>query len=611
MVTITQHEHPLRLIDLQPNFPHYEEDYDDDSNDDDDDDLSTQKAFPCFQCDRCDKEINWFHRYYYKCKTHSCDYSLHKFCGDLPLTLKHTSHPDHTLTLSYDLVTTCYCVLCRRYDRSGFCFKCSKCNFQIHANCVIASTENPFIYHPSHGHPLAAILKPISSNCNACGKTHNGTFYLCVTCYDFCIHSDCVFLPKTLKIQDTTKNIFFHNHPLILSYSFPDQEANFYPRCRVCNKYFTNENLWIFKCEKCRYYTHLDCTTSKEESFMPFISSFGKNLIKDYENSSYPDLIHLPFPDESYSILKHLFFKNKRSYGTSLTTSESNLRNFHQHSLTLVHTSECNDISKPSSSRTNNVVSCHNPMTKIELLCNGCVRPITSMPFYKCANEDENCNFVLHEWCTRVPMELKDYPDHPQHPLKFHPNVPDKRFSIFYCRVCDLWGNGFAYSCVQCDYHIDVKCGFIPEKITHQAHPNHVLSRVQEKVHYHPNKCRLCLEGSYWDPFSFLCHTCNVFIHVNCALLLPREIRHKCDKHPLSLSYFPVENHKGEYYCEVCEEEFDPQRCFHHCYECVQSIHSTCAPLIIEFERVEHRYRYRGIYQLVNINVITVTRATV
>nr|XP_043638628.1 uncharacterized protein LOC122609747 [Erigeron canadensis] len=422
----TQHCHPLRLIDLQPNFPHYAENYDSSDDDDDgDQNLSTPKKFRCRRCSLCSKEINWFNRYYYEC-THSCDYSLHKFCGDLPLTLKHKSHPFHTLTLTYSF--WCYC----------------------------------------------------------------------------------------------------------------------------------------------------------------------NRLIKNYKDSDHPNLLHLPFPDESYNMLKHLFFK-EIGYGTSLTTSESNLRNFHQHPLILVHTSECNDISKPSSSRTNNVVSCHNPMKKIELLCNGCVRPITSMPYYKCANDNENCDFVLHEWCTRFPIELKNYPNHP-HTLKFHPKVPNNSFSIFNCDVCGLWGNGFAYSCLRCNYHIDVKCGFIPEKITHEAHPNHVLSRVQKKNHY-PNNCRLCLKGSYWDPFSFLCHTCNVFIHVNCALLLPREIRHKCDKHPLSLSYFPVENYKGEYYCEVCEEEFDPQRCFYHCYKCDQSIHASCAPIISEFERA----RYEGIYRFINI----------
>ena len=98
-MNVLQHEHPLNLIDLQPNYPLCEEEYDDDDGDgDEDDDLVTRENYRCRRCQRCNKEITWFHRYYYEC-AHSCEYSLNKFCGKLPLTLKHTLHPNHTLTL--------------------------------------------------------------------------------------------------------------------------------------------------------------------------------------------------------------------------------------------------------------------------------------------------------------------------------------------------------------------------------------------------------------------------------------------------------------------------------------------------------------------------------
>lgn len=82
---------------------------------------------------------------------------------------------------------------------------------------------------------------------------------------------------------------------------------------------------------------------------------------------------------------------------------------------------ECTDVTRPTISR-NNVVSCHNPMKKIELLCTDvwdqsyhiCSIP----PFYKCDNADQNCNFVLHEWCTQLPAEVKKkYSHHPQHTI--------------------------------------------------------------------------------------------------------------------------------------------------------------------------------------------------
>lgn len=195
------------------------------------------------------------------------------------MTLKHTSHLAHTLSLEYNYINSFFCVLCGT-KKMGVCYECSKCNFVIHANCAMESVEDRNIYHPSHRHPLAATFEPILCYCNACGKEHKGIFYICTICFGSFIHSDCVFLPKKLIIQDTTGDKFSHIHPLILSYSFlkADQDAKYYPRCRVCNGFFYYQGLWIYKCEKCWHYTHLDCATSREEPFMSIISSFGKLL---------------------------------------------------------------------------------------------------------------------------------------------------------------------------------------------------------------------------------------------------------------------------------------------------------------------------------------------
>nr|GEY04413.1 RNA-directed DNA polymerase, eukaryota, reverse transcriptase zinc-binding domain protein [Tanacetum cinerariifolium] len=38
----------------------------------------------------------------------------------------------------------------------------------------------------------------------------------------------------------------------------------------------------------------------------------------------------------------------------------------------------------------------------------------------------------------------------------------------------------------------------------------------------------------------------------------PDTVSHKYDKHQLTLRYFPIENYNGDYFCEVCEEEFNP-----------------------------------------------------
>ncbi|KAI3711841.1 hypothetical protein L1987_70389 [Smallanthus sonchifolius] len=69
-------------------------------------------------------------------------------------------------------------------------------------------------------------------------------------------------------------------------------------------------------------------------------------------------------------------------------------------------------------------------------------------------------------------------------------------------------------------------------------------------------------------------------VAVDLLTLVSNTIKHKYDKHSITLSYSPVENHEGDYFGEVCKEKLNPNASFYHCHECVQSIHSACAPLI-------------------------------
>lgn len=95
----------------------------------------------------------------------------------------------------------------------------------------------------------------------------------------------------------------------------------------------------------------------------------------------------------------------------------------------------------------------------------------------------------------------------------------------------------------------------------------------------------------YINEVQFCCHTCDFNLHIECALLLSRTIRHKYDKHPLNLSYFPIENHESDYFCDICETELDPNKIFYHCKKCDQSMHSACAPMILHCE-ADIRYLY-------------------
>ena len=309
-------------------------------------------------------------------------------------------------------------------------------------------------------------------------------------------------------------------------------------------------------------------------------------LIKNFKDEDYPDLVHLPFPDQTMNLIKHLFYKEVES-STSETNEAKQTHISHQHPLVLV----------------SSTLSCHNPMKKVELICNGCVRPIMDSPFYTCADEDEHrCNFALHEWCTRLPSEIKDHPGHPQHTLVFMPKVPYKPFGVFKCNVCRFDCNGFVYCCIECEYNVDVCCAFIPDKITHTAHQNHLLSRVTKRVHDYDH-CRLCLWDIDSDGFSFSCEDCGFHIHPGCGLLVSETIRHKYDKHPLKLSYLPIENHKGDYFCDICEEQFIPELegSFYHCEKCVQSMHPACSmPIFRHKNPTPQLYSGTSFYRIVH-----------
>ncbi|KAJ0677238.1 putative chromatin regulator PHD family [Helianthus annuus] len=550
MVVIQEHEHPLTLIDLNPKYPHDEQVYDDEK------DLISNQVFQCL-CDRCDQKITYFHRYYYKCD--ECDYSLHKLCLELPTTLKHASHLAHTLSLAQnESRQKCHVCKCTIWDKQ-LRFYCSPCMLNICLACGSNEVHHHIIYHPSHKHPLVPTSRPILAVCDACGEKHEGVFYQCFTCFLSFIHEDCVFRPKRLLIQHATRDKFFHTHPLILTYGFPevDQQVKLYPKCRVCDKSFSGyEYLWVYKCEKCRYYTHLECAYLRSKNSQEAARRITPERYEDDHG-----VLHLPLSEHNYDKVKD-FFSKETNYESSIT------HNSHQHPLILVD-AQCNDITT---------------MTEEDSLCNACLIPIMeNTTFYKCKFIGQECNFLLHEWCTRLPPELKGHKDHQEHTLLLLPKAGNELFDVFRCDACRYNSNGFAYSCVQCHYKIDVCCAITRAKIKHKSHPNHLLSRNYYYNRYGENGyCRMCLSGfSKHDELSFSCTLCGFHLHVGCALLLPETIRHRYDKHPLSLAYSPIENHEGDYFCEVCEEELNPNASFYHCHECVQSIHTTCAPMLI------------------------------
>ncbi|KAJ0677227.1 putative chromatin regulator PHD family [Helianthus annuus] len=185
--------------------------------------------------------------------------------------------------------------------------------------------------------------------------------------------------------------------------------------------------------------------------------------------------------------------------------------------------------------------------------------------------------------------------------LFFLPKIPSKFFGVFECAVCELPSNGFAYGCIMCDFYVDINCAFIPKEITHDAHPNHLLSIVKSSAKQSKEICRACKYSMRRRNLVFHCPSCNFYIHVECVLLLPRVIKHKLDKHPLNLRYEPAENHISEYFCEICEDELIPWQWFYHCTICAQSMHAACVPLILQCEQNTYVANRKCVYEFLNV----------
>ncbi|PWA89202.1 zinc finger, PHD-type [Artemisia annua] len=466
-------------------------------------------------------------------------------------------------------------------------YHCSNCKFTMDIICATASQQK--IDHPSHPHPLQRITKPIVSRCNACFCDHKGTFYQCTTCSGFMIHLNCALLPAQLQIQRFTDNTFSHSHLLTLAYSFPydEQKSKFFPRCKVCAERFYYFK-WIYKCDKCRYYVHADCVTSKKEPFMSILMSAGLGKIyKNFKDEDHPNLLKCPFPDESCGLIKHHFINHEEFF---MEGNNERMLNHESHPHQLIRFDTHSSLREKS-------VSLHDPMKRSQLLCDGCVKPVTTLPFYKCSR---SCDFVLHEWCVRLPSKIQNHPFHPNHTLVLLPKHRWTLADVFSCDICSLPSNGFVYICPRCYFRIDINCAFIPEKITHEAHPNHLLSRMDASVNKADRYCKAC-RYNFDKSMGFHCRSCDFYLHTRCALLLPSEIIHKFNKHPLTLRYEPVENHLSEYFCEICEEQMWERQWFYHCTTCAESMHTACAPIKHECKQAIIRKYMMPVFDFINV----------
>ncbi|KAK7859070.1 hypothetical protein CFP56_008657 [Quercus suber] len=147
---------------------------------------------------------------------------------------------------------------------------------------------------------------------------------------------------------------------------------------------------------------------------------------------------------------------------------------------------------------------------------------------------------------------------------------------MFWCSACsflgfpsspDLLCNGFSYNCKTCDIDLDVQCSLTLDILTHKGHQHRlILSSTNYLQSY--SSC-----GSKSNQV-FRCFSCEFALDYKCATL-SQTTRYKQHEHSFTLSY-TIEHDFGEYYCNICEEERNPNHWFYFCVDCTYPAHPKC-----------------------------------
>ncbi|XP_073138905.1 uncharacterized protein [Henckelia pumila] len=495
---------------------------------------------------------------YYICMSRiehdGCDFIVHEQCARLPLTLVTTlgrrieykfelRGPNDSATVNEK------CLKCGQSFKNNYTY--SSRLGHIHPFCsdvpILEATK-----HRSHEHPLVPTRREICGVCDACGEEERGIFLSCQTC-DYWISQDCAILPPVAKHAS-------HSHPLVRFY------ANFY--IGMPRRYFNTQDCEIcecdiglksfYSCQGCGYFVHLKCI---------------KSSIKNITPQDWTRLI-VQLPPAKESAFSRFFANLEQDHeevdATSTSIIQSRPEEIHEHPLIF------NEV-------VDSLVAWES-----KLLCNACINPIDSStsPYYSCSVAQ--CHFLLHDFCAKLPSRPIIY----FRPLFLFTKFKEF-FSVFHCSHCAYECNGFGYSVD--GFHCDVECASAPRIIKHDSHKNHYLHLTGNALDYNSIFMSCCNhEQNRFSNLYYRCTTCLAFkIHFRCAIM-PRQVGHKYDKHPLQLIAdggnlvgLSMEYLENCGFCEVCENPMDPSIWFYYCSECDQYFHVNCIPSVGKLSKIK------------------------
>ncbi|MBA0699699.1 hypothetical protein Goari_001309, partial [Gossypium aridum] len=425
--------------------------------------------------------------------------------------------------------------------------------FWLHPECALIS-------HPSHSqHPLQLIYEDKHCCCNGCSGLSRNWLYRCQRC-DFNLDLSCASSTTIPTPIDREINHFCHHHTLT-QFNYR-KVRKYHPSCFWCVKLLSGVCYVCLQCGSLRLCIHESC------------------------------LINMPTV-----ITEHPFHPSHPLYIIASSESSSAKHAYHRHELILTDFF-VEDFSD-------------------QYYCDICEQErVPQHPVYCC----KKCRFVAHIGCalTKIKddhgsasslvggkgtsigklMEQDERNAESKHSLKLLSEVRGKVFSCDGCRDVTA---GFAYACSMCGFMLDVKCALLrvpkietqrlkemeerrpkvrpivasdcdvflhesclgfPREMKlqfHPLHPFHSLLDNSSKI------CHVC-KREIWYDICYSCVQCDLHLHASCAKSLKR-LHVECalppslksNLHPCTLKPGFMEDDLGQNYCDICEEERDPE----------------------------------------------------
>ncbi|KAK5841192.1 uncharacterized protein LOC108474890 [Gossypium arboreum] len=345
-------------------------------------------------------------------------------------------------------------------------------------------------------------------------------------------------------------NNYGHQHPLLLILN-QEQLIDYQSGLTDCSRCGEKVSAPCFCCaEHCGFYLHKVCAEAPLELNHPFHPHHPLLLLQE-PPSSYTRCVcnfcHKTCEKFIYHCSCKLDFHIKCALFT-FNVAENNLKELEH--VALQHP----------------LISTENGDEKLKdaAKCFGCWEPLVKYTHFS-----PDCEFNLHEKCTKLPFKL-NHVCHRKHPLALQFNSEQSS-----CKICGETrgkGLGFIYGCSPCKFAAHIECvsaslDLVVEDKRHE-HPFSLFPRGSSFI------CDACgIEGSY---ASYICCTCNIMVHKRCTSV-PRIIKSKWHDHRLFHKYFLYIEDFRVLNCIMCNDEVSTDHGSYYCSECDVIFHVKCA----------------------------------